>query len=113
VVTPASKVYSLSTLINYSIANYWPYYYAWGKSVSKFKQEIRYITYKDKLTNPRFNPFKVTSFFNNRGNLFVFSQSVKNFYIEDELTSTSSTIAECALFLKQESNKTNFFIEKT
>jgi hypothetical protein len=80
--------------------------------MSKFKQEMRHVAYKDKLANFRFNPFQVTSFFSNQGNLFVFSQSVKNFYIEDQLTSASSTIAECALFLKQESNKTNFFIEK-
>ena len=112
VVTPAVKVYSLSTLINYSITNYWPYYYSWGKSVSKFKKEIRQITYKDKQANFRFNPFQITSFFNNQGKLYIFSQSIKNFYIEDQLTSASSTIAECALFLKQESNKTNFFIEK-
>jgi hypothetical protein len=80
--------------------------------MSKFKKEIRQITYKDKQANFRFNPFQITSFFNNQGKLYIFSQSIKNFYMEDQLTSASSTIAECALFLKQESNKTNFFIEK-
>ena len=59
-----------------------------------------------------FNPFSINTFFSNQGKLLIFSQSVKNFYMEDQLTSASITIAECALFLKQDTNKTNFFNEK-
>ncbi len=73
---------------------------------------MRHASYKGKSSNFRFNPFNINYFFNNQGQLYIFSQSVKDFYIEGQLTSTSITIAECALFLKQDTNKTNFFIEK-
>ena len=112
VVTTSPKVYTIATLINYSIAKYWPLYYSWGKSLSKFKKEVRHTSYKGKVHNFIFNPFSINTFFSNQGKLLIFSQSVKNFYMEDQLTSASITIAECALFLKQDTNKTNFFIEK-
>ena len=111
VVTTSPKVYTIATLINYSIAKYWSIYYSWGKSLSKFKKEVRHTSYKGKMHNFIFNPFSINTFFSNQGKLLIFSQSVKNFYMEDQLTSASITIAECALFLKQDTNKTNFFIE--
>jgi predicted GIY-YIG superfamily endonuclease len=58
------------------------------------------------------NPFYNKTFFKNQGKLLIFTQPIKDFYIEDQLTSDSITIAECALFLQQDTNKTNFFNEK-
>jgi hypothetical protein len=59
-----------------------------------------------------FNPFSVKNFFTNQGKLILFSQPVKDFYMENPIASASITMAECSLFMKQDTNKTNFFNEK-
>ena len=111
VVGVPSKVYNIATLLNYSLAKYGSYYYFWGKSLSKFKKGVRFSSFKKNITSLMFNPFYIKTFFKNQGKLLIFTQPVKDFYIEDQLTSDSITIAECALFLQQDTNKTNFVIE--
>lgn len=59
-----------------------------------------------------FNPFIVDSFFTNYGKIRLFSQAVKDFYLDNPIASDSITRAECALFLKQDTNSTNFLNEK-
>ena len=112
VVTPAQpKLYSLETLINYGLAKSLFNYYIWGKSLAKFKGEILHLSYKNETPTFRFNPFSIKNFFINQGKLNTFSQPIKNFYIDNTLASASVTIAECSLFLKQDTNRTNYFNE--
>ena len=112
VVTPSAKVYNRETLMNYSMAAYRIDYYVWGKSLSKFKSEILHFSHKNEVTHFMFNPFSVKNFFTNQGKLILFSQPVKDFYMENPIASASITMAECSLFMKQDTNKTNFFNEK-
>ena len=112
VVTPAQpKLYSLETLINYGLAKSLYNYYVWGKSLAKFKVEILHLSCKNGTSTFRFNPFFIKNFFINQGKLSTFSQPIKNFYIDNTLAYASITIAECSLFLKQDTNRTNYFNE--
>ena len=36
--------------------------------------------------------------------MFIFAQPVKNFYLQEPIAANSQVIAECSLFLGQESN---------
>jgi len=112
VVTSPANVYDLATYANSTISNYITLYYNWGKALSKFKKEFLQTEYKNGIYGFQFNPFSMTHFFNDSGKLMLFSQSIKNFYIEDQISSASITRAECALFLKQDTNKSNFLVEK-
>lgn len=119
VITPPSQVYSMETLINYSMIKYilnngnsLAVYFNWSKFISLFKTEMLHISFKEESTTFNFNPFIINSFFTNYGKIRLFSQSVKDFYLDNPIASDSITRAECALFLKQDTNSSNFLNEK-
>ena len=103
VITAPAKVYNLATLINYAITKDLFYYYLWGKSLSKFKTETL-SSIKGEYPNFNFNPFIINHFFSNYGTLMLFTQPVKNFYIEAPIASSSITRAECSMFLSKTNN---------
>ena len=77
----------------------------------QFKPFFQFQDSSRKYVTKLLNINTIKTFFKNQGKLLIFTQPVKDFYIEDQLTSDSITIAECALFLQQDTNKTNFVIE--
>jgi hypothetical protein len=63
-----------------------------------------HISFKEESTNFNFNPFIIDSFFTNYGKIRLFSQSVKDFYLDDSMALTSITIADCSLYISKETN---------
>lgn len=51
-----------------------------------------------------FNPFIFNNFNVNYAKFILFAQPVKNFYLQEPIAANSQVIAECSLFLGQESN---------
>jgi len=86
-------------------------YYKWGVNLSFFYKEVCTNDLNPNSTSFSFNPFFLKPFFVNSGKLILFVQPINDFYRQEQIAANSSTIAECALFLKPEINKNNFFIE--
>lgn len=51
-----------------------------------------------------FNPFIVKGFFSSCGKLILFSQPIKDFYLQEPIANSSTIMAESALFLNAETN---------
>lgn len=73
-----------------------------------FDDETPKATYFETLpASFTFNPFKVTFDFAYSVPLALFTQSIRNFYLEDQVASTSVTMADCALYMNQQTNFVN------
>ena len=51
-----------------------------------------------------FNPFCINFIPQSVGNLALFAQPVKDFYLDDSMALTSITIADCSLYINKETN---------
>jgi len=66
------------------------------------------VSYFETLPTPfMFNPFTVSFDFSFSVPLALFAQPIRNFYLEDQVASTSVTMADCALYMNQQTNFPN------
>ena len=105
VVTSPNYVYNLETYLTFYITKNPSSYYFWSKSLSRFTIEnpVESII-ETPLPTFFFNPFAVKGFFSNCGKLILFSQPVKDFYLQEPIANSSTIRAESALFLNAETN---------
>jgi hypothetical protein len=83
-------------------------YNSFWDGLSFFDDETPKTTYFETLPiSFSFNPFKVTFDFTYIVPLALFTQPIRNFYLEDQVASTSVTMADCALYINQQTNFVN------
>ena len=77
----------------------------WNENLSRFNNERPVNSLVETVNiSFSFNPFIFNNFNVNYAKFILFAQPVKNFYLQEPIAANSQVIAECSLFLGQESN---------